>query len=128
MVNITSYSSCNDFSYAQHAHVHLTPCPALEFIKHTDNGVRHSCTLWRDGSETRRLDVSLPTSIRPPTAGWRKKPLMFTDVYINVLVSGQRSWTCLCGFSLDMVNINLEIYESRERKIRWVMNWILILV
>lgn len=36
VVNITSYSSFNDFSYAQHVHVHLTPCTALEFIKHTE--------------------------------------------------------------------------------------------
>lgn len=128
MVNITSYSSVNDFSYAQHAHVHMTPCTALEFIKHTVNGVRHSCMLWRDGSEVRRLDVSLPTSIGPPTAGWRKTTLMFTNVYQNVLLSDKRSWTCLCGFALDLVNTNLEIHESRERKIRWVMNWILILV
>lgn len=123
MVNITSYSSFNDFSYAQHVHVHLTPCTALKF-----NGVKLiSCTLWRDGSEARRLDVSLPPPDHPlQTDGRRLWSLpMFTETSLGATkVMGMLLWI----FFKYVKYLFGNICESQERKIRWVMNWILILV
>lgn len=91
-----------------------TSDPMHCFRIHKAHGVKLiSCTLWRDGSEARRLDVSLPPPDHPlQTDGRRLWSLpMFTETSLGL----QRSWACFCGFSLNMININLEIYVNHRK-------------